>query len=415
MRGKGFGLLWLGAALAVVVALGGCSSGQKPTPTPVVRQEAEAEPKPVAMPSPTELPPTDTPTPAPTETPTPSPTQTPTPTPTETPTSTPSPTPTETPTATPTPPSLALYPDRCPLTGLQVADSKLLQRRPLAVKVSNSAIVRPHTGLSKADMVFDHLTEGGITRFTAIYLCQEVEVVGAIRSARLIDLELVPMFDAAFAYSGASQGVWKRLYASEVAKVDLAEHYGTPGFFRARDTGKPYEHTLFLDIPRLRQEMERRGLERPAELSGLTFSDEPPLGGEPATHLSVPYPGYASAVSYRYDAAKGLYLRSIAGQPHLEALTGEQLSAANVIVLYAPTIETDIIEDELGSRSLEIDLKGKGEALVLRDGRSYLVAWKREKSRELLRYEGLDGQPFPLKPGNTWVQVVPLNYQINLN
>jgi len=265
-------------------------------------------------------------------------------------------------------------------------------------------------------MVFDHLTEGGITRFTAIYFCRETESVGAIRSARLIDLELVPMFDAVFAYSGASMGVADRITHSPVGKVALDEN--VPCFFRAQGTGRAYEHTLFLDVKRLREQMQRRGLEKKVELRGLTFSEEPPPGGAPATYLLVPYSGYLSAVEYRYDPMRKVYWRYIGGQAHLEmelpAKKTAQITTANIVVLYAPTRETDIIEDALGSRSLEIDLIGQGDALILRDGKVCEGRWVRRRSEELLRYFDRAGKPFPLKPGNTWVQVVPLGFPVRI-
>ncbi|RPI50397.1 MAG: DUF3048 domain-containing protein, partial [Chloroflexi bacterium] len=116
-----------------------------------------------------------------THTPVPSPTSVPSSTPTAEP-------PTSTPTETPTPvPTLAvgiyatLAPNVCPLTGVQVSDLALLERRPLAIKVQNAAISRPQYGLPQADIVYEHLSEAAITRFTAIYLCQEVDKIGSTR------------------------------------------------------------------------------------------------------------------------------------------------------------------------------------------------------------------------------------------
>ncbi|HCB48965.1 MAG TPA: hypothetical protein DEP47_05455, partial [Chloroflexi bacterium] len=91
-----------------------------------------------------------------------------------------------------------------PLTGEKVPDPSVLQRRPLAVKIANTARVRPQAGLNQADLVFEHYSEGGITRFTAIFYSKDARRVGSIRSGRLIDLEIPLMYDAAFAYSGSS-------------------------------------------------------------------------------------------------------------------------------------------------------------------------------------------------------------------
>ena len=91
-----------------------------------------------------------------------------------------------------------------PFTGLEVDDPARLNRMPAAVKISNSPIARPQSGLSKADVVIEHLAEGNITRFTAIFHSEDAERIGSVRSARLIDLEIPALFDAFLVYSGAS-------------------------------------------------------------------------------------------------------------------------------------------------------------------------------------------------------------------
>ena len=91
-----------------------------------------------------------------------------------------------------------------PFTGLEVDDPARLNRMPAAVKISNSPIARPQSGLSKADVVIEHLAEGSITRFTAIFHSEDAGRIGSVRSARLIDLEIPVLFDAFLVYSGAS-------------------------------------------------------------------------------------------------------------------------------------------------------------------------------------------------------------------
>ncbi|MCD6553712.1 MAG: DUF3048 domain-containing protein, partial [Anaerolineae bacterium] len=246
--------------LALLISLvigGGCAPATTPSPSPT------APPTATATATPTKTP---TLTPSPTATPSPTPTWTPTPLPTATPTLTPTPTSTPTvetkssaaqeaaassaPASSPPsantgltggglgslePPTTAgaygsvpLVPmaaDVCPLTGLKVDQAKL-ERRPLAVKISNApAIVRPQAGLSFADVVFEHYAEGNLTRFTAIFLSRDCAKIGSIRSARLIDLEIPAMFKSMFAYSGASIGV-----KEEIRKSDFFDRVITPDF-----------------------------------------------------------------------------------------------------------------------------------------------------------------------------------------
>ena len=397
-------------------ALVGCGSGGKATPTPT------KTPKPPATntPLPTE---TATPVPPPTDTPIPPPpTQAPIVVATATETTVP---PTFTVTLEPTPeptpeqtgiPTLA--PNACPLTGVEVDDIAKLERSPLAIKVSNApSIVRPQAGLDKADVVFEHMAEAQLTRFTAIFLSQDADKVGSVRSARMIDLEIPAMFKSLFAFSGASGGVKLKIKESDFADRVLSPDPGfnDPGFKRAPAEGKAFEHTLFTDTPALWDIATERGVNQKRDLQGWAFSATPPAGGQVANELDVVYRANVASAEYRYDAEDGAYMRYVLGDAHTDEITGEQLSAKNVIVLYANHVETDIVEDSTGAKpyySIEIQLWGQGPARILRDSQMYDVTWSRPNRDDLIRFLDASGNPFPMKPGNTWIQLVPLDFQI---
>jgi hypothetical protein len=110
-------------------------------------------------------------------------------------------------------------------------------------------------------------------------------------------------------------------------------------------------------------------------------------------------------------------LRSTLGEPHLDELTGEQISAKNVVVLYANHVETDIAEDLTGDviyYSVEIQIWGSGPVKVFRDGRVYEGRWVRPHRPDMISFVDGAGNPIPLKPGNTWIQVVPLGFEIEI-
>lgn len=299
-----------------------------------------------------------------------------------------------------------------------MSDVAVLERRPLAVKISNfPPIVRPQAGLSYADVVFEHLSEAGLTRLTAIFLSKDVEKVGSIRSARLIDLEIPAMFKSMFAYSGASGGVKQRIMQSDFFDRVISPDFGDPGFVRIPSEGKAYEHTLFSDTQSLWEITEERGLNQRQDLSGWVFSEKPPEGGSPATSMEFLYtPKYASA-EYQYDPGRQAYLRSIFGEPHEDELTGEQIAARNVVAVYANHLDTDIVEDSTGPRiyySIEIQIWGEGPATIFRDGQAFEGKWVRLQRNDLIRFVDDAGNPIPLKPGNTWIQVVPLDFEIRV-
>lgn len=395
----------------VTACLGTESVRVTPTPTKTARPEDDLPAIPTTTSTPTDGPTPDEP---PTEFPTAEPTSTPEPTPTDIST----PTPTDVPvvegaTVTPWP---TLAPDVCPLTGLQVSDTELLERRPLAIKLQNAAISRPQFGLPEADIVYEHLTEAAITRFTGIYLCQDVEKIGSTRSARFIDLELPAMYKSLLAFSGTSAGLYPKFLNADFYDREFCYGWGlhASGFYRdteLRQSGIPIEHTLFGDPERIWEIADDLGINERQELKGMDFAVEVPQDGQPATHISIPYPSRDMVVDYYYDAESGSYLRWNADVPHVDALTSEQIQVTNVVIAYATHVDTDIYEDEprRNHPSVQIQLWGTGPMVLFRDGQAFEGLWARPARDDMLLLRDPTGQfPIPLKPGNTWVELVPL-------
>ena len=396
-------LLFVALLAAVLMVAAGCGSQPAPTATPT------------KTPVPTATPPPPTPTPAPTDTPAPTPTDTPNPTPTATVT----PEATVMPTAVPGGVSVTeRYPDLCPFTGLPPTDPADLQRRPLAIKVANQKSVNPQSGLSEADVVVESRVEFSETRYTAIYHCTTSDRVGSIRSARLIDLDLPVIFDAVLAFSGGVQPVRQKIYESDLGKQVLEQALNGPSF--VRDTTIRVPDNLFASTATLWRTVASRAWVRPLKPSaGWAYSVEPPPGGQPATQADIPYPRFA--VRWNDDAGAQRWLRSMGGAPHIDRTTGEQISAANVVILGANHVTTLIVEHGTGRQvvngncvncSIEIQLWGEGPATILRDGQRYTGKWLRPERHAPFRFVDANGNDIPLKPGNTWWQVVPLEMSV---
>jgi hypothetical protein len=299
-----------------------------------------------------------------------------------------------------------------PLTGEQVQDPAALQRLPLAVKVANMARVRPQAGLSQADLVFEHYSEGGITRFTAIYYTHTPKRVGSIRSGRLIDLEIPVMYGAAFAYSGSSHQIKEMIRVSTFIDRVISPDFGHGGFWRTFDAKNPspfHVDNLFINTEDIRQILEERGLEEPPDLAnGMAFHPDPPPGGAPAEEVEVLYSG--TGIFWEYRSRTGRYARWSDGQRHDDVNTGEPLSFKNIVVVKAPHLDTEIIEDTGGSPSIQIQIWGEGPAVIFRDGLRYDGVWRREQPQEMLTFYDQDGQILPLAPGNTFFEIVPLEF-----
>ncbi|MFO7539154.1 MAG: DUF3048 domain-containing protein [Chloroflexota bacterium] len=324
---------------------------------------------------------------------------------------------TATPTTEPEPEGVSLFTpadfgdDRSPFTGELVEDPEWLNRRPIAVKLSNSpaSYTRPQSGLNQSDFVYEHTTEGGITRFTAIIYSQTPPRMGPIRSARLIDVELPAMYDAALAYSGASTGVNQRLNASDFSGRILRTN--EPGYYRTGETDKPYEHTFYARPEQLWESMEARGQNRRPETgTTLAFTSIPPEGGQPGSRGQIDYNW--TLVEWQYDDEDGRYYRWSDGEPHLDGNTLEQVNAANVIIISPLHVQDASICEEIrdgvcSHLSVQIQIWGSGSGLVLRDGQAYNVVWHRDGRSDILSFTDPAGNAFPLQIGNSWVQLIP--------
>lgn len=334
------------------------------------------------------------------------------------------------------------------LTGLAVDDVSVLDRRPIVVKVSNSpALVRPQSGIGEADWVYEHYTEVGITRFSAIFYGNSPSRVGSIRSARLIDYELVPMYDALLAFAGASIGVDKRIYGSETINEGLCRNredydqclleadiigpagftppsdfveraykgvlFGAPYFYR--DETLPVPHNLFVDLGALWQLAESDGNSGRQDLSGLAFHPTP-QGEATGSGIYAQVRYQTTVAEWHYDAESERYYRSTDGQVHFDANLDQQVSAANVVIVYAGHYLTDIIESQYADTihwSAQITVWPEGEAVILRNGLRYEGRWLRPTRPDMMTFVSDDGEIIHLNPGNTWVQLVRLPEQMN--
>mgnify|MGYP001070382891 CR=1 FL=1 len=350
--------------------------------------------------------------PSPTATPTltPEPTATDTPEPTATATRTP--TRTRRPTFTPTPAAYGPtgFPDNVnPLTGLVVSDPSILERRPVMVKVANFPREgRPHAGLSQADIVFDYYIGEGANRFLAIYYGEDSSAVGPVRSGRLVDAQLVLMYQGILAYQ----------YADTILVLPtLMEEIGSRAFLGGPNTcpsicsqGEETVISWTADTAALTIRAANRGIEQQRyNLEGMYFDERVPQGEEAPQLTANIYS--KNLADWRYDATRGQYLRWIEavdanGKPYLVTLkdrnTNIQLGFENVVILFANYIE-------YSSTLHDIELMEAytgGRAVLFRDGQMIEGRWKPNGWVNPLVFFNEDGSPMPFKPGHSYIMIV---------
>jgi hypothetical protein len=284
---------------------------------------------------------------------------------------------------------------RMPLTG--VATDVVPHRPALIVKVSNSPEAQPQTGLAEADVVVEEVTEGGITRFLAIFHSELADVVGPVRSARPVDAQLVAGFGhPGFAYSGARAEV--RAILARTPAVMITE--GAPGFFRDHGEYASHPvapHNLFLELPPALEAVADAGA-RPLTGIGWEFDEDPPSDAATSGSRLDIVMSRVSTTSWDYDAVDERYRRSQNGQPSEVTGTG-RIAAANVVVL-------DTRHYVGASGYPETDVVGAGPARILRDGQAFDAHWSKPRETDPLALLLPDESgPFPLKPGPTWIHL----------
>jgi len=319
------------------------------------------------------------------------------------------PTETSTPTATVSFVGPDSFPDGInPLTGMVVDDPDRLERRPVMIKVSNyPASLRPHSGLSYADMVWEYFIGEGMTRFLALFYGQDAPQVGPVRSGRLIDPQLARLYGGFLGMVSADSYVRMVIQQQLPGRV-LSERPSTcPALCRMGSGGV---NSVFADTAAFTTYVRERemGDQRP-DLTGMLFDAIPPTDGSAADDLHI-FISFLDQVGWAYVSQRGAYLRS---QEQLQSdgsvtlvqltdrLTGEQLAFENVVLLFA---WHDVIKPEL----VDIDIwYAEGvKALILRDGWIYEATYTAESKDAPLRFFDAAGDPFPFKPGATWFHIV---------
>ena len=281
--------------------------------------------------------------------------------------------------------------------------------RPLIVQIDNDPRARPSSNLGAAKYVYEYTAEGGVTRFSAIFVAQDdVGAIGNVRSGRLATIEIAQQFDGILAYHGGATGIQQRIWDSwiDFISFELEENY--PYFTRVPWRPRPYNS--YTDLPRLRQAADAHNilLMGPARayfpVSTLDEYDPAEDAGQ-INRIFLPYQNGFQA-SYEYDPSTSTYWRWMGGRPHVDDGLKAQITTQNVIVQFVPSFLTDIVEDIFGSRSLDYQLQGTGPAWVFRDGLMIEATWHRPEAWSFTAYYDSLGRNVPLAAGTAWISLV---------
>ena len=290
----------------------------------------------------------------------------------------------------------------CPLTGLPAPGGAVPQRPAVAVKIDNYPAGRPQSGLDKADIVFEEPVEGGITRYAAVFQCQDVALIGPVRSARNIDIGILGQLGNPLeAHVGGINPVLANINASPIVNVDL----GASDSLMIHPSGKvppDADYTSTAIVYGTHPTMTTP----PQPL--FTYSATTPTGGSPVSLVHIPFSG-TSNVYWKWNAKTGTFQR------FYNALTPDMLAnnvqnaAANVVVQYVQISYGPWAENSGGGLEVQADLypNASGTAVVYRNGEAISATWHRSTLGSPTQFVNAFGVPIPLASGQTWVELVP--------
>lgn len=296
----------------------------------------------------------------------------------------------------------------CPLTGVPAPSGSTPAQPAVAVVIGNDPAARPQSGLGSADVVFEMVAEGGITRFLAVFQCQHVSDIGPVRSVRWVDLHMAEQLThPILAFAG---GIIpdRTLVASSRSVYDADLLTGRASSAGVRTTSRVPPENLYTSTASLRTLFHATA--PPAPL--FSFSSAVPAGASPAASATIPF-SYAADVRWTWSSSASTWLRSYGTAPALT--TGSaQVSATNVVIESVHAVPGQYNESGPNSLGVHSITVGSGPVVVLRNGAAVRGTWQRTSYREPTQFVGTNGQPIALAPGNTWVEIVPNTVRITV-
>lgn len=288
------------------------------------------------------------------------------------------------------------------INGTYINEEKF-KLRPFAVMLDNEYNARPQAGLDEADLVYEFLVEGPITRYMAVFQSNAPELIGPVRSARPYFIYKALEFECLYVHDGGSEQAKQEIKEYKVADID-AYSRDKRIFWRKKHKSAPHNEYTSTDAIRLAAKESKYKTQ--VDFDSWKFNKKNKnINGDEANHIKIPYTkNYIP--SFKYDEKKELYLRYINDKPHVDEKTNNNIYAKNIIIQKA---DTKII-DSVGRRSIEI--VGSGEGYYLTNGKKIEIKWKKDSINSLTKFYNIQGNEIKLNPGVIWVEVIPSSKDI---
>lgn len=288
------------------------------------------------------------------------------------------------------------------LDGTKV-DSTLAKRHPLAVIVENYPDARPQVGLDKASIIYEAISEGGITRFMAIFGPRDAQKIGPVRSARTYFLDWAAEFNAYLAHCGGNLDALDKIKTDNILDLDQFG-LGDKAYWREPAAGIATEHTLFTDTAKLYAAAKAKGWLVTGEYDALSFKEAGKDKTASSQRLSIDFSEPQYRVVWEYDKETNTYLRTMGGYAHRDRTTGERLAAANIIIQEMERWEAITTINEQGWAMQTI---GTGKAKIFMEGKLTEGTWKKTGRTDRTLFYDSEGKEIKFIPGQFWVEITP--------
>ena len=287
---------------------------------------------------------------------------------------------------------------------LQIVDENSTSR-PYAIMVNNINVARPlQSGLQDAYIIYEIIVEGGITRYMALFMDQNTERIGSIRSARHYFLDYALENDAIYVHHGQSPQAQSDFKTLGVDRIEVSENRTG---WRDKTLNVSSEHTLFTSIEKLKKGLGNKRTERQNNLL-LNYSvDEIDMssinGAVTANEVSIKYSGSITS-SYEYDSENKVYKRFVNDKKHADYVTKEQYTFKNIITYQ---VDNYTLNDGENKGRQELENIGSGTGYYISCGYAVPITWEKKSRSSQTKYYYENGEELLVNDGNTFIQIQP--------
>lgn len=284
-----------------------------------------------------------------------------------------------------------------PISGIHSSIDKV-DRRPVAIMFDNHPNARWQAGLSQAEIVYEFFVEHPYTRYMGIYLVNDPEEIGPIRSSRPYFVTTLLQYDPVYVRAGGSDEAKEYIKELNISDIDAITNSQNT-FFRNDKVGKKSPHNLYTSMESIRRTQLEKGYNTEAIYDGFKFYEEDTkMKGQDAVQVNIKY-NEENSTSYIYNEKDKVYERYKDGEAHIDEYYNIPIVAKNIII---QEVDTKSIDDE---GRLEIDLIGSGKGLYISNGKTKEISWTKESKHEKTIYYDENLKEIKLNPGVTWIQI----------